>query len=119
MSKSELIDYLKSFKGSEETYPFGPATLVYKVKDKMFALVGHRNGADFVNLKAQPEDVMFLIEQFSFVSPGYHMNKKHWVSVNITHPESDEIVRGLVDKSYQLIYSNLTKKQKAELEDQV
>ncbi|MDG3088027.1 MmcQ/YjbR family DNA-binding protein [Vibrio hannami] len=117
MSRSELVEYLKSFNGSEETYPFGPATLVYKVKDKMFALIGHRNGQDFVNLKANPDDVLFLIEQFTFVSPGYHMNKKHWVSVNIEYPDADEVLRGFVENSYQLVVSNLTKKQQAELSD--
>ncbi|WP_375753907.1 MmcQ/YjbR family DNA-binding protein [Vibrio sp. HN007] len=115
MNRSELIKFLKSFNGCEETYPFGPETLVYKVKDKIFALVGHRNGSDFINLKAKPEDVLFMIEQFTFVNPGYHMNKKHWVSVTVDHPETAEVLQGFVENSYQLIVSNLSKKQQAEL----
>lgn len=111
MDTKQLIDYLLSFNGAQECYPFGPGTQVFKVMDKMYALIGYRNGKNFVNLKAKPEDVLFLTEQYEAITPGYHMNKLHWISVDISDPEMDDMIDDLVNHSYQLIASKLPKKQ--------
>lgn len=109
-------DYLLSLSGSEQSYPFGPETLVFKVKEKMFALIGYRNGKYFINLKAIPDNVLFLSEQNESITLGYHMNKKHWVSVELGHIENEGMLEGLVDDSYLLVKSSLTKKRQAELD---
>ncbi|MDB1123856.1 MmcQ/YjbR family DNA-binding protein [Vibrio algarum] len=108
--------YLLSLPGSDLSYPFGPDTLVFKVKGKMFALIGHRNDKDFMNLKAIPDNVLFLTEQYESITPGYHMNKKHWVSVEIGHSENDGMLKGLADDSYLLVKSSLTKKLQNEVD---
>lgn len=108
-------NYLLSLTGAELYYPFGPDTLVFKVKGKMFALIGHRNGKDFMNLKAIPDNVLFLTEQYESITPGYHMNKKHWISVEIGHIDNDGMLEGLVNDSYLLVKSSLTKRLQAEL----
>ena len=107
--------YLHSQVGSEECYPFGPDTQVFKIMGKMFALIGFRNSKYFINLKAKPDDVLFLIEQYDEIHSGYHMNKKHWISVEITQLESMGMLQGLIDDSYMLIKSSLPKKVQAEL----
>ena len=111
MKTKQLADYLQSLNGAQETYPFGPDTQVFKVMDKMYALIGYRNGKYFVNLKAKPEDVLFLTEQYEAITPGYHMNKLHWISVDISVPEMDDMIEDLVNHSYQLVVSKLPKKQ--------
>ncbi|WP_333909659.1 MmcQ/YjbR family DNA-binding protein [Vibrio sp. SCSIO 43137] len=110
-----LVSLLLSYKGSTEEFPFGPETQVFKVKGKMFALIGRREGKDFINLKADPEDVPFLIEQFESISGGYHMNKRHWVTVTLDHSENEIVLEDLIAKSYQLVVSKLTKAQKLAL----
>lgn len=115
MQLKSLVSLLLSYKGSTEEFPFGPETQVFKVKGKMFALIGHRGGKDFINLKANPEDVPFLIEQFESISGGYHMNKRHWVTVTLDHSENEIVLEDLIAKSYQLVVSKLTKAQKLAL----
>lgn len=117
-SVAQLSQYLLSFSGSLEDFPFGPETQVFKVKGKMFALIGYRNGKDFINLKAEPNNVLFFIEQYESVTAGYHMNKKHWISVEVGHSENEEMLKSLIDDSYQLVKSSLTKKLQAELDSE-
>lgn len=115
MELESLVNYLMQFRGAEEDYPFGPETRVFKVKGKMFALIGHRNGSDFINLKLSPEDIPFLIEDFESISSGYHMNKRHWVTVTLNHVENEQILEDLINRSYQLVVAKLTKVQKMAL----
>ena len=117
MKTQELVDFLLSLKGAQESYPFGVETQVFKVMDKVYALIGHRLGKDFVNLKAKPEDVLFLTEQYKAITPGYHMNKLHWISVDINDPEIQGIITDLVNHSYHLIVAKLTKKNQAILQN--
>lgn len=117
MDTKQLVDYLLSFNGAQECYPFGPDTQVFKVMDKMYALIGYRNGKDYINLKAKPQDVLSLTDQYQAITPGYHMNKAHWISVEINNPEVDALTKELVEHSYLLIVSSLPKKKQALLSD--
>lgn len=112
MNKQELQSTLESFPFVELDFPFGPEVEVYKVLDKMFALVAFRNGKDYVNLKAAPQDVEVLIDQFDYVAPGYHMNKKHWVTVSYTDDDADHLINDLIFNSYKLVVSKMTKAQR-------
>jgi predicted DNA-binding protein (MmcQ/YjbR family) len=107
--------YCLSFKGVTEEFPFGDTTLVYKVMGKMFALTGVESFAS-INLKVDPEIGADLRERYSAVQPGYHMNKKHWITVIIDGSIPDKLIRQWTDHSYQLVASKLTKTQKAALE---
>ena len=100
--------------GTTEGFPFDQKTLVFKAI-KMFALT---NIDDFksVNLKCDPEYAIELREQFYGIKPGYHMNKKHWNTVEINSDVSDKLLFELIDLSYDLVVKGLTKKQKLELE---
>ena len=98
-----------------EKFPFGPETLVFKVAGKIFALTG-LDGPEFtVNLKCTPDYAVELRENHPEITPGYHMNKKHWNTVNFEGGLSDSFLTGLVDHSYDLILESLPKSVKKEL----
>jgi predicted DNA-binding protein (MmcQ/YjbR family) len=107
-------DYCIAKKGVTEGFPFGEDTLVFKVMGKMFALAGAENFT-YANLKCDPERALELRESYPEVQPGFHMSKKHWNSVYIDGALSDDFFLELVDESYDLIVSCLTKKLKTEL----
>jgi len=97
-----LRDYCISKKGSTETFPFGDDTLVFKVKEKIFALV-NLDGDLSINLKCDPVLAIDLRERYSSVIPGYHMNKKHWNTVLLDGSVPDKEVFSWIDHSYDLI----------------
>ena len=106
--------YCLSKKGVTEEFPFGESTLVYKVQGKMFALTGL--AFESVNLKVDTETGVELRERYSAVQPGYHMNKKHWITVIMDGSVPDKQLRQWVQNSYDLVASGLTKNQKRTLE---
>lgn len=93
--------------GAVLEYPFGPEWEVFKVRDKVFLLMMDVAGDPRVTLKADPEDSKALREQSDAITPGYHMNKKHWITL---HPSGDlepELIEDLVTDSYLLVVANL------------
>jgi predicted DNA-binding protein (MmcQ/YjbR family) len=104
-----------SLKGVTEEFPFGENTLVHKVMGKMFALTDIED-FDSVNLKVDPEAGVELRERYPGVSPGYHMNKKHWITVQMDGSIPDKLLRQWVEDSYNLVASGLTKTQQRALE---
>ena len=115
MNQKQLEDFLKNFKGSESSFPFGPEALVYKVMGKMFALVSQGEEVSRVTLKCLPEDGALLVGQYESVIPGYYMNKKHWITISLTGELTEDLLTSLVSESYNLVVSKLTKKDKAAL----
>ncbi|MEN8238948.1 MAG: MmcQ/YjbR family DNA-binding protein [Actinomycetota bacterium] len=93
---------------------FGLQTNVYRVADKMFALV-NIEGDDFVTLKALPEDGEALRAQYDFVREGYYMNKRHWITVDLVDGVPMDEVKELIEESYRLVFESLPKKRQAEL----
>lgn len=118
MNIEELHHYCLTKKGVTEHFPFDDVTLVFKVMNKMFALVGLNNwekGETKINLKCNPERSLELREQYESINPGYHMNKKHWNTVTLNNDVSDKLAFELIDHSYELIIKGLTKKLQEEL----
>lgn len=93
-----------------EEFPFGPDTLVYKAMGKMFALTGLDNPTFLVNLKADPEKSILLRDEYPEIVPGYHMNKKHWNTVNFEGNLSLKMLKQLIDDSYFLVLNSIPKK---------
>jgi predicted DNA-binding protein (MmcQ/YjbR family) len=87
----------------EETLPFGPDTLVYKVLGKIFLLVGMDNHPLQFNVKCDPDLALELREEFAAVIPGYHMNKKHWNTVIVDGSIPKKQLLSFVDHSYKLV----------------
>ena len=116
MNIEEFRVYCISKKGVKEEFPFDLNTLVFKVMGKMFALSDISN-FNSINLKCDPDKAVELREQYDYVRPGFHMNKKHWNTVDINWQLEDALLKEWIDDSYDLVASQLTKKLKMELQD--
>jgi predicted DNA-binding protein (MmcQ/YjbR family) len=108
-------NYCLSRKGATEDFPFDENTLVFKVMGKMFALTDV-NDFSSINLKVDPEEGIELRERYSSVLEGYHMNKKHWITVLMDGELPDRLIFQWVHNSYNLVVSGLTKSQKSALD---
>lgn len=115
MTREEVKKYFLSKKGAWEDYPFDTITAVYKVNKKIFALV--RTGTETleINLKCDPYLAIDLREIHKEISPGYHMNKKHWNTVNCEGNLPEEEIKQLIDMSYELVVKTLPKREREEL----
>ena len=116
MDKQAVEALLATFKGAEASYPFGPEALVYKVMGKMYALVSQQEAVPRVTLKVNPPDGAALIDLYSAITPGYYMNKKHWISLSLNGEVPETLVQELAEKSYALVVAKLTKKERQQLE---
>lgn len=105
-----LREYCLLKPGAIEAFPFGDETLVFKVFDKLFLLVG-LNNADQFNVKCDPEKAISLREEYAEVQPGYHMNKKHWNTVYIKGRLSNKQLQQMIDDSYNLVVKSLPKEK--------
>jgi predicted DNA-binding protein (MmcQ/YjbR family) len=94
----------------QETTPFGPETVVYKVHGKMFALATPDEVPHRVNLKCDPERALELRDRHEEITAGYHMNKKHWNTLNLGGRLSKTLVLELIEHSYDLVVASLPKK---------
>lgn len=111
MNFKEIDIYLLSKKGATFDYPFDDVVRVYRVADKMFALMTEEEPLS-INLKCNPFYALELRSLYKSVKAGYHMNKKHWNTVTIDGDVDDTLLKELIDHSYELVYDKLTKKQK-------
>jgi predicted DNA-binding protein (MmcQ/YjbR family) len=112
MNIESLREYCLSKPATEETLPFGPDTLVYKVCGKAFLLTSLNAEQLQFNVKCDPDLAQELREQFSCVLPGYHMNKKHWNTIIVDGSVSSKQLKEWIDHSYELVVSSLPKKLK-------
>ncbi|HVT85850.1 MAG TPA: MmcQ/YjbR family DNA-binding protein [Chitinophagaceae bacterium] len=103
MNIESLREYCLSKPGVDESLPFGPDTLVYKVNRKIFLLTGLDEEQLSFNVKCDPDRAIELREEFSCVRPGYHMNKKHWNTVVVDGSVSSKQLKEWIDHSYDLI----------------
>ncbi|WP_313030656.1 MmcQ/YjbR family DNA-binding protein [Soonwooa sp.] len=114
MNSEEIRDYCLLKKGVEESFPFDKETLVFKVGNKMFALMSLERQPTSLNLKADPDWSLKLREEYWQIVPGYHMNKVHWNTVNVDGLKPN-LIKELIDHSYDLIFASLTKKVREEI----
>lgn len=98
--------------GAELTHPFGVGWDVYKVRDRVFMLQTALSGEAIVILKAVPADSRSLRETFSDITPGYHMNKKHWITLRPGGGLDAALIDDLVTESYLLVVEKLPKIQR-------
>lgn len=103
MDIETLHNYCLSKPDVEETFPFGPDTLVFKVSGKIFLLTGLDSEELRINIKCNPDKAIELREQYSCVIPGYHMNKKHWNTIIIDGSVPTSLIKEWIDHSYDLV----------------
>ena len=99
--------------GAVEDYPFGDDAAVFKVGGKMFALVMLAGEPGSVNLKCDPDWALELRAVHAAVGPGYHMNKRHWNTVELDGTVQEADLREMVDHSYELVVSRLPRAERA------
>lgn len=127
MDYRQAVDYCLSRPDAVIDYPFGPDVAVFKVKNKMFGLLGTSGStgkelgmkyADcaFINLKCDPEESIMLRDIFPEILPGYHMSKKHWISVVLVDSMPEKEIERLIDRSYGLVAKGLKKAERLQLE---
>jgi predicted DNA-binding protein (MmcQ/YjbR family) len=97
-----------------EGFPFGGDVLVFKVKNKMFALTGV-DAFESINLKCEPDKAIQLREQYSSVLPGYHMSKVHWNTILMDGSIADKLIKQWIVDSYTLVVKSLPKVDRFEV----
>jgi predicted DNA-binding protein (MmcQ/YjbR family) len=108
MDWDELRDLCLSFPGSEETFPFGFQTSVFKVAGKMFALSRGEAEPLQVSVKCEPLLAEQLRAAHAAIAAGYHLNKRHWNTVTIDGSLPDAMIADMVEDSYDLVVSALS-----------
>ena len=107
---------LLAFPGAVKEYPFGEDVAVFKVGGKMFALCPWQETPLRVNLKCPPEQADFFRGIFPAVTPGYHMNKRHWNTVILDGSVPDEIIAEMMVTSYDLVVARLPRRVRQALQ---
>lgn len=116
MNIDSFILYCLSKPFTSQDFPFGEETLVFRVKGKIFALTGLEAGHLQVNLKYDTNLIDEIRDKYEEVQPGYHMNKRHWNTVDFEGKLSDKILKELIDHSYSQVVKGLSKKDRIGLE---
>ena len=101
--------------GSAEEYPFGDGAAVFKVAGRMFALVSLGPSPGSVSLKCDPRLALDLRARYAAITAGYHLNKRHWNTVELDDSVPDEELLDLIDHSYDLVVASLTRAQRDSL----
>jgi predicted DNA-binding protein (MmcQ/YjbR family) len=115
MDLAQFREYCLSKPHATEGTPFGPDVLAFKVGGKMFALAAFEEVPTTVNLKCDPDLALDLRDRYAQVKPGYHMNKKHWNTVEIETGIPDAELRKMIDHSYELVVRTLPKMKREKL----
>jgi predicted DNA-binding protein (MmcQ/YjbR family) len=111
MDAKDVAHHCLGLAGSAEDHPFGPQPTVYKVAGKIFALLSEDEEPQRVSLKLPPEEVQALQAQYEgTVLPGYHLNKRHWVTVLLDGVLDDDELHALIQESYDIVVAGLPKR---------
>jgi predicted DNA-binding protein (MmcQ/YjbR family) len=115
MDAAELRGWCLHQGGAFEDFPFGPEHSVFKVAGKMFALSALHRVPVEVSLKCEPELAVDLRNSYPAIRPGYHLNKRHWNTITVDGSLPDQLVRDLIEDSYDLVVSGLPKRVREQL----
>ena len=116
MNIEEIREYCISKPGVTEDFPFNDTALVFKVADKMFALLDLSEDSRGLSLKCDPELAIELREQHPEVTPAYHFNKQHWNGVNLKGSISNSQLKEWIGHSYELVVQGLKRADRESLE---
>lgn len=115
MNVEAFREFCLAKKGVTEAFPFDAHTLVFKVMDKVFALISLERMPPQCNLKCHPERAIALREEYDgTIIPGYHMNKKHWNTLFLEQLPP-RLIEELITHSYELVVAGLPKKRREQL----
>ena len=103
MNHKTVEEYILSMPNAKLDYPFGKEVAVYKVKDKMFALIREKKEPVQLSLKCDPLLAETLRAKYESVLPGYHLNKKHWNTIILSGQLEWDEIKDLIRHSYDLV----------------
>ena len=115
MDATELRRWCLQHAGAIEDFPFGPEHSVFKVASKIFALSALDRAPLEVSVKCEPELAAQLRHTYPAIRPGYHLNKRHWNTMTLDGSLPDQLVRDLIEDSYDLIVSALPRRLRQSL----
>src|SRR5215210_1719951 len=115
MDAAELRRMCLAHSAAVEEFPFDPATSVFKVAGKIFALSALDRSPLEVSVKCEPDLALQLRGTYAAIRPGYHLNKRHWNTVTLDGSLPDQLIRDLVEDSYDLVVSALPKRTRKQL----
>jgi predicted DNA-binding protein (MmcQ/YjbR family) len=98
--------------GAELTFPFGPQPAVFKVSGRMFALLDLDDEPSFVSLKCDPEYAAVLVAEHPGIRPGWHLNKRHWISVDFDGDLPEGLLEELLFDSYHLVLGKVPRSRR-------
>jgi predicted DNA-binding protein (MmcQ/YjbR family) len=101
--------------GSVEDYPFGDGVAVYKVAGRMFALMPVAEEPPSISVKCDPDLADSLRDRYAAITPGYHLNKRHWNTVVLDGSVPADEILDFIDHSYDLVVARLTRAQRSQL----
>ncbi len=116
MNYEQARQYLLSKPEAIEDFPFGFDVAVMKIHRRMFATLAQRDDTTSMNLKCDPHEALILRDIFPAVLPGYHMNKRHWNTVQLDGSVPAGEIQRMIDNSYALVVRGLTRAQRRALE---
>jgi predicted DNA-binding protein (MmcQ/YjbR family) len=109
MNRNDLAAYCLSKPAAQVEQPFGPDVDVFKVMGKVFALIPVVAEPPNISLKCDPVFATMLRDTYAAVTPGYHLNKRHWNSVKVDSSVADDEIEEWIDHSYDCVVKGLTK----------
>ncbi|MDO5570264.1 MAG: MmcQ/YjbR family DNA-binding protein [Bacteroidales bacterium] len=115
MNIEEIREYCLSKKAVSECFPFDEVNLVFKVVDKMFALI-NLNNPDILILKCDPEYALELREKYLAIDGAFHFNKKYWNQIDLSRDVNDKLIYSLIDHSYDEVIKKFPRKKRSEYE---
>lgn len=115
MTKAELIEYCKNKPGVTVEFPFDSYCMSFKLVSKFFAFLNIKNERNEISIKCEPWLAIAFREQYEGVKPGWHLNKKHWNTINAELDVPEEKVKEMIDMSYNLIYRSLKRQERMAL----
>jgi predicted DNA-binding protein (MmcQ/YjbR family) len=119
MTPEQLFARLEALPGAVRDQPFGPGAQVFKIAGRMFAIVQPHNDRLALSLKCDPFLGEILRAEHACITPGYHLNKQHWITIEMDGSLGDDDVLGLIEHSYERVKRKLTKAERISLDEQI
>lgn len=116
---SFIPEFCLGLPGAVEEYKDSWDAVLYRVRSKIFVLVGEDHlGNPYMNIKSSHDEVVPLYDRYDALTPGYHMNKRHWSTLRLDRDCPEEVVAHLIRRSYELVVAGLPKREQAALREE-
>jgi len=107
MNFDQLRNYCLEKKGSFESLPFDDVSLVFKVMNKIFAIIA-LDMDNQMSLKCNPDYALELRASYpDHILPARYMNKQYWNMVKTKGFDDEQLLFKLIDHSYNEVVKQL------------